>query len=91
MRRAARVDGNQAEIMAAFRKCGFSVADTSKVGGGFPDLVIARAGFTALVEVKIPKGKLRQSQTDFAAAWKGHSFIVRNLGDVAHVAHLLTP
>ena len=47
-----RVDANQADIVAALRRSGWYVHDTSRIGGGFPDLVCARAGRIILVEVK---------------------------------------
>ena len=54
--RARRVDANQAGLIAAARKMGCSVADTSRLGAGFPDLVIGLAGkggrVNLLVEVK---------------------------------------
>ena len=52
MRRAARVDANHAEITHALRQCGWVVHDTSGVGGGFPDLVVGKAGRLVLVEIK---------------------------------------
>ena len=52
MRRAARTDANHATIRDALRSVGCSVADTSAVGQGFPDLVIGFRGATMLIEVK---------------------------------------
>jgi hypothetical protein len=50
--RARRVDDNHGEIIAAFRRIGYVVHDTSRLGGGFPDLVVARNETVTLVEVK---------------------------------------
>lgn len=44
MRRAAKTDDNQKEIVAAFRRLGFTVAVTSALGQGFPDLVVGKWG-----------------------------------------------
>lgn len=52
VRRRARVDANHGEIVAALRSCGWTVIDTSRLGSGFPDLLIARGGRIELVEVK---------------------------------------
>lgn len=53
MRRAARTDANHAEILQAFRDCGFQVFDTSRLGGGFPDCVVHRNTHgVVLVEIK---------------------------------------
>lgn len=85
--RARRVDANHAEIAKAFRRCGWSVADTSRLGSGFPDLVVARAGRTVLVEVKDgakppSKRKLTEDEQSFADAWHGEYRIAESVDDV---------
>jgi len=77
MRRAARVDGNHPEVVAALRAIGASVADTSRVGSGFPDLVVGFRGRNWLVEVKngrkMPsQRRLTEDQAAFVAGWRGH-------------------
>lgn len=52
MRRRAKVDANHAAVVQALRAAGWCVQDTSRLGGGFPDLVIAKGGRVELVEVK---------------------------------------
>jgi hypothetical protein len=91
VRRVARTDANHADIVAAFRVCGFSVLSLHQVGGGCPDLLVARAGRSALVEVKDgsqspSRRKLRASQEDFRAAWRGAVHVVESVSDVARVA-----
>jgi len=76
MRRAARVDANHSDVVAALRKDGALVIDTSGVGGGFPDLVVAYYGITALVEVKdgnksASRQKLTDAQLKFHGQWIG--------------------
>lgn len=44
MRRAARVDANQKEIVRAWRQVGARVALTHMVGNGFPDAVVGFRG-----------------------------------------------
>lgn len=44
MRRAAKVDQNQAEIVAAFRKLGCAVFPTHQIGQGFPDIFVRTPG-----------------------------------------------
>lgn len=58
MRTRARVDANHAQVVQALRSCGWTVIDTSRLGGGFPDLVAARAGRIELIEVKDGKKPL---------------------------------
>lgn len=43
-RRAAKVDASHAEVRDGLRALGWSVLDTSAVGGGFPDLVVGVGG-----------------------------------------------
>lgn len=90
--RARRTDGNHADVMKAFRKLGCNVADTSRMGGGYPDLTVAVGAAVALVEVK--DGSLapsKQRLTDDEA--KFHKLfpveIVKDLDDVARVVSLL--
>ena len=49
---AKKVDENHALIVKTLRELGCSVFDCSRVGKGFPDLVVGKNNHTALVEVK---------------------------------------
>lgn len=85
------MDANHAEIAAAFRQLGYSVADTSRLGSGFPDLVVAKAGRTVLVEVKDgakppSKRKLTKDEQTFADAWRGEYRVVESVDDVLAIA-----
>jgi tRNA U38,U39,U40 pseudouridine synthase TruA len=77
MRRAANVDTVQPEIVKALRQIGASVAVTSTVGAGFPDLTVGYRGQTFLLEVKTGADKLNQIQKDWHSKWAGHIAIVR--------------
>lgn len=48
-RRAARVDANQTKVVEHLRKAGLSVAITSALGNGFPDLVVAAKILTNVI------------------------------------------
>ena len=88
MRRAARLDANHGEIKKIFERMGCDVLDTSKVGGGVPDLLIrVRAVNRWLwVEIKTAKGKLKPSQVEFAQRWP--VIVARTVDDA--VAAVLT-
>lgn len=78
MRRAAKVDLNQAEVVEALRSAGVSVQSTAAIGKGFPDLIAARGDRAWTIEVKGPDGKLTPDQVKFIAAWRGVVHIVRS-------------
>ena len=52
MRRAARIDANQPDIFKLWRRLGVLVTDTSGMGDGFPDAMLAYRGKLILVEIK---------------------------------------
>lgn len=84
MRRRGRTDENQKEIVNVFRKLGFSVAITSMVGSGFPDIVIGKYKWNWLVEIKDGKKVLSQrdltdDEEKFISEWKGSVFIVETI------------
>lgn len=86
MRRAAKVDTNQPEIVAALRKAGVTVQALHSVGSGCPDLVCGRAGVTYLLEVKdgsLPPSarKLTPDQQDWHATWRGQVAVVKNIDE----------
>jgi Holliday junction resolvase len=69
---AKKVDANHSIIVKALRDLGCSVFDTSRVAGGFPDLVVGKNSKTALVEVKADaKAKFTAAQQAFILNWKG--------------------
>jgi Holliday junction resolvase len=69
---AKKVDANHSVIVKALRDLGCSVFDTSRVAGGFPDLVVGKNSKTALVEVKSDsKAKFTAAQQLFILNWKG--------------------
>lgn len=78
---ARRVDTNHKAIVEALRAAGWRVLDLSRVGQGCPDLLVARAGRSILVEVKTAKGKLTADQVDFLAAWPGQFEVIRTVDD----------
>lgn len=52
MRRAAKIDANQVQIVEALRKCGAFVQPLHMVGNGCPDLLVGQAGRTLIMEIK---------------------------------------
>ena len=85
MRRAAAVDRNQSEIVAALRKAGATVQILSAVGQGCPDLLAGFRGRNWLLECKDfakPPSKrvLTPDQVDWHGGWKGQVAVVETVG-----------
>ena len=69
---AKRVDSNQAEIVRAFKDMGCSVFDSSRMAGGFPDLVLGVNKITCLVEIKSSAAaRYTPAQEAFMLNWHG--------------------
>jgi Holliday junction resolvase len=84
MRRAAKVDENQARIVAALRSIGCSVQTMHGVGDGVPDLLAGTHGLNILIEVKDgkkspSKRKLTGPQVDWISDWRGSVKVVENV------------
>jgi len=80
-RYAAKRDANEAQLVDALQRLGWSVLKVSEPGA--PDLVCGRGAALVLVEVKGDKGQLRASQRRFRERWRGPApVVVRTLADV---------
>ena len=87
MRRNAKADDNQPQIVKAFRQLGYSVAHTHTIGKGFPDIVIGRDGVNTLVEIKDglktkSQRQLTPDEKEFHEAWRGTVVIIESVEDV---------
>ena len=81
MRRAARVDANQAEIVDALRSVGAAVQSLAAVGRGVPDLLVGFRGKLYLLEVKMPGEKLTPRELTWHTFWAGYASIVYSAED----------
>jgi hypothetical protein len=79
---ANRRDKTHSLVIEALRAYGWTVRDTSRVGQGFPDLLIAKRGRTVLVEIKTSTGRLKEVQKVFLMEWPGEWAILTSLDDV---------
>lgn len=94
LRRAARVDSNQSEIVAAFRKMGCSVLIISQLKN-CADLVISNGPATVVVEVKdgtlpLSARKLTAGEERFRQEWKGAYCVVESLQDAADLVRVMS-
>lgn len=85
MRRAAKVDRNQGDIVEMLRAVGASVESLARVGAGVPDLLVGFRGQNWLLEVKVGKGALTEDQQEWHPAWRGQVAVVRSADEALRV------
>lgn len=90
MRRAAKVDANQAEIVKALRQVGASVQSLASTGKGCPDLLVGIRGLNFLIEVKDgakPESdrKLTPDQVVWHQTWRGRVYVVESVEQALEV------
>ena len=89
MRRAAKVDSNQPEIVEAFRKMGCDVLHTHQLGKGYPDLFVAYSGIWLAIEVKGQQGKLTEAQETLYGTLRTRPRIVRDVTEAWDTVEVL--
>ena len=78
MRRAAKRDSNEQEIIYALLQVGATVEQLND--DALPDLVVGFRGENYLLEVKTSTGRLTKAQAAWwAKPWNGHRAIVRDV------------
>jgi len=88
MRRRARVDASQPEIVAALRGVGVGVQVLSAVGHGCPDLAVGYRHKTYLIELKEGKSVLTPDERAWHDAWPGAAYVARSVEDVLRIIGL---
>jgi hypothetical protein len=83
LRRAAKVDANQRQVVAALRDAGATVQLLHAVGEGCPDLLVGYRGGNFLIEVKDGQKppsaqKLTPQQEIWHRDWRGHRVVVNS-------------
>lgn len=82
--RAAKIDANQNEIVAALRKIGCTVQILSSVGKGCPDILVGFRGKNTLLEIKdggkpLSAQKLTPDQIKWHSEWMGSVYVVNSI------------
>lgn len=85
MRRRARVDTNQASIVAHLRALGATIIHTHTIGRGCPDIVVGINGRNLLIEIKYKRARLTPDEITWHSQWRGHVAIVRNFDDIERI------
>jgi Holliday junction resolvase len=83
MRKAAKTDANQTQVVNALRQAGASVQSLAAIGRGCPDLLVGYQGINYLMEVKdgskVPSAqKLTIDQEHWHSVWKGVVHVVKS-------------
>jgi Holliday junction resolvase len=86
MRRRAKVDANQREIVKALRKLGCSVQSLASLGAGCPDLLVGTHGVNLLLEVKdgsLPpsRRKLTIEEELWHKYWRGSVRVIESVDE----------
>lgn len=76
MRRAAKVDANQEQIVSALRAVGATVQSLATIGKGCPDILVAFRQQMYLLELKHGKGKANELQKKWHDAWNADVHVV---------------
>lgn len=84
MRRAAKVDRNQAEIVLELRRAGASVQPIHTLGQGVPDLLVGFQGKNFILEVKDgerppSEQKLTPDEAEWHRKWRGEVAVVTDI------------
>ena len=91
MRRAAKRDTNEAEIIRELRRIeGVSVKQLND--RNLPDLLVGfqcKSGrlMNLLIEVKEPKGKLNKGQIEFFDTWNGQVIVARSIEEALNIVY----
>lgn len=90
MRRAAKVDANQDQVVSALRAAGASVQSLAAIGKGTPDLLVGFRGYLHLIEVKDgskpPSARaLTKDQVRWHSTWQAPVHIVTSPEQALHV------
>lgn len=86
MRRAARADINQPDIVRALRRGGASIWHTHTLGRGGPDIVIGYCGVNVLTEIKRDEREpLTPAEIKFHATWQGRIVTLTNEREAAQL------
>lgn len=87
MKRAARVDSNQKQIVTTLRKMGYSVLHLHTLGRGAPDILVGKWGRNFLFEIKNgEKYKSQQALTEdekeFHDSWRGQVATITTIDEI---------
>lgn len=80
MRKVARIDANQRQIIQALRQAGATVQPIHQIGDGCPDLLVGFRGWNYLLEIK-NGSRLTPDESTWHDAWRGRVAVVASVED----------
>ena len=91
MRRAARVDGNQADIVRALRKIGATVTLLHQVGSGCPDLLVSFRQRWYVMECKTKTGSHTPAQKEWISEQRAPVYTVTSADEAVDFLNHVAP
>lgn len=85
---SSRQDANHSAIVKDLRLLGYQVHEMKSVGGGFPDILVARHGNMCLMEIKTEDGELNDKQHKWHSEWQGPDVAVVRTTEQAIIAFM---
>tara|TARA_R110001606_G_scaffold225925_2_gene374013 strand:- start:230 stop:520 length:291 start_codon:yes stop_codon:yes gene_type:complete len=90
MRKRARVDANQKQIVAQLRGIGCSVLHTHQLGKGAPDIIVGYNFNNYLIEIKdgekpLGQQKLTPDEIQFQAEWQGNYYVINSFDKLREI------
>ena len=90
MRKRARVDANQKQIVSQIRGIGCSVLHTHQLGKGAPDIIVGYNLNNYLIEIKdgdkpLAQQKLTPDEIQFQAEWQGNYHVVNSFDQLKDI------
>lgn len=90
MRKYAKIDDNQKQIVETLRRLGFSVQSIAAIGNGAPDLLVGYEGKNYLFEVKDgnkppSKQQLSEDEKKWHSLWRGGCDIVKTAEEIVAI------
>ncbi len=87
MRKKARVDANQKEVVKQLRDLGVSVLHTHQLGRGAPDLVLGYINSNYMIELKDgnktkSQQKLTPDEVQFQESWNGNYAVCNSIEQI---------
>ena len=83
---SSRQDANHSAITKDLRLLGYQVIELKSLGGGAPDILVAKHGKMCLMEIKVDGGTLNEKQKEWHNTWQGPEVAIVRTTEQAIIA-----